>query len=119
MHTIQVTNTSVDELLDRIAALMPKAGKVTHPPEGIINVLNKRSAARILDISESLFNKLHNRGLIPCTVNAGTGKKGQPVKRWAEHHLQLIKPEIQKLRHRQQDYYFLEGIKNINKILGL
>lgn len=118
MHTVQVTNTSIDELLDRLASMMPGKKDPT-PSQGMINVLNKRSAARILDISESLFTKLHNRGLIPTTVNAGIGKHGDPVKRWAEHHLLMIKSEIHKLRNQQNEYYFLEAKKTINKILGL
>jgi hypothetical protein len=85
----------------------------------IINVLNKKDAAGILNISETLFNKLHERGIIPATVNAGFNNKGMMMKRWAEHHLIIIKPIITGLRHSQSEKDYLEAKVQIHQKLGL
>jgi len=120
MHTVQVTNISPEELVDRICkAFVPTVPAQAGPRAGIINVLNKRNAARVLGISEKLFTKLHARACIPCTVFAGTTKSGTPIHRWAEHHLQSIKPEIQKLRYVHDEREYKTASNHIHNILNI
>ncbi len=121
MHSVTITNVTVEELIGKLKETIPvplviKPGKQDHE---MIIVLNKRSAAHTLDISEELFCKLQKRGLIPCTVHAGFSKDKKPVMRWAEHHLRMIKPEIQKLKYNQDEDLYLKARVTINKILGL
>lgn len=121
MNQVNVTNVTFDELLSGIKSIIPEqpvqrtAADNTQP----IMVLNKTSAARALDISDERFNKLMERGLIPYTVHAGFTKTGRPVWRWAEHHLRLIKPEIQKLKRVQNDDVYSQAKARIYKMLGL
>lgn len=120
MHSVQVTNISPDELVERLCrALITNTAAAQKPSIGMINVLNKREAARALGISEKLFDKLYSRACIPCTVNAGTSKSGMPIRRWAEHHLQAIKPEIHKLRYTQDDASYDNERRMIREKLGL
>jgi hypothetical protein len=122
MNTIQVTNITVDELADQIVARLPISSKQRVPVpnvSGIINVLNKRDSARTLNISESLFDKFYSRGLIPCGISTGMGKNKEPIRRWAEHHLLLIKPIIQKMRWCQHDESYSKAAIEIKNILGL
>jgi hypothetical protein len=124
MNTIQVTNITIDELVEHFSNINAKLIADIKPSKqysgpGIINVLNKRNAARTLNISESTFDKFYARGCIPCTVNAGMAKNGQPVRRWAEHHLRCIKPVIQHFLYAQSDANFTRAIKEIKQILGL
>jgi hypothetical protein len=122
MNTIQVINITVDELADQIVARLPVSSKQkgpVHSVSGIINVLDKRNAARTLNISESLFDKFYQRGMIPCGVCTGIGKNRKPIRRWAEHHLLLIKPIIQKMRWCQSEVSYSKVAIEIRNILGL
>jgi hypothetical protein len=120
MHTVQVTDITIDEFIDRVVKAMPqtKSGVVSNAA-ATINILNKREAYRTLNISETLFVKLFGQGLIPCTVNMGTGRNGAPVKRWAEHHLLMIKPIIQKLRYNQDKNSLDEAKRQIEELFGI
>ncbi len=121
MHTEQVTNITVDEFIDLVRQALPQQATVPAAgiAPGLINIMNKREASRTLNISETLFDKLHQRGLIPCTVNVGTGRTGKPVKRWAEHHLVMIKPIIHGVRGKQNDTYFESARQEIRRLLGI
>lgn len=119
MQTVQILNVTLDELIDRINKASPVSGQKLVQQTGTINILNKQDAAKTLNISYNLFEKLHKAGLIPCTVNAGFSQLGNPLKRWAEHHLLAIKPEIQNLKYNQNEGLYQEARERIYRILGL
>jgi hypothetical protein len=119
---IQITDVTLDELVDRISKTIaekyqPEPARQVTP--GKIIVLNKRETAKVLNISESLFDKLHSRGLIPQTVNCGLNKNGEPIKRWCQDHIIAIKSTILSLKHSQSNDQYLQAKLIIHKILGL
>jgi len=118
---IQITDITPDELISKICSAIieklpniPSSGSTT-----MITVLNKREAAKILNISESCFNKFQDRGVIPCTVIAGYNKKHQPIKIWCQSHLIIIKPIILKLRYSQSNDQFIQAKREIYLLLNL
>ncbi len=119
---VQIEGVSLEELLQGIrCAITPDLLVVK--PAGVdsvrITVLNKKDAAKTLNIGESLFSKLHSLGIIPATVNAGVNKKGELIERWAQHHLIAIKPVVQQLRYKQTESAFDQAKKTVINILGL
>jgi hypothetical protein len=115
---VQIENVSLEDLLKGIRSA------VVQDPKPLtecvtITILTKKDAAKTLNISETLFSKLQERGLIPCTVNAGVNNDGRKIQRWCEHHLILIKPTIQKLKYIQSDQDYVDARKAIRQILGL
>lgn len=121
MHTIQVLNVTVEELVDRLktasADIIAQPAQRSQP--ATINVLNKKYAAKMLGISETFFSKLQGRGIVPPTVNAGFNNKGDVIHRWAQHHIIAIKPVIMRLRHKQSEQAYMQAKHDVNKILGL
>jgi hypothetical protein len=120
MHVVQIQSVSLDELIQKIKDTSVQPKKINQDTgQGLISVLNKRGAAHTLHISNSLFDKLERRGLIPPTVNAGENNQGIPMMRWAHHHLLLIKPVIDEIKYCQEEGDYLKAKKNIYQILGL
>jgi len=117
---VQIENISLDELLEKVRSVItPIPIKYYLANTVMITVLNKKDAAKTLNISETFFDKLQSRGIIPTTVHAGFNNKNEPIQRWAQHHLIAIKPVIMQLRHKQSDQVFLDAKKTIHQILGL
>jgi len=117
---VQIENISLDELLEKVRSVItPISIKSAQANTVMITVLNKKDSAKTLNISETFFDKLLDRGIIPQTVSCGLNKNGEPIKRWCEHHLILIKHIIQKLRYAQTDQQYIEAKKQINKLFGL
>jgi len=119
---VQIENVSLEDLLKGIRSVVVPDQQIVNRASTdcvTITVLSKKDAAKTLNISESLFTKLQERGLIPCTVNAGVNNEGRKIQRWCEHHLILIKPVIQQLRHKQSDQDYMDARKTIRQILGL
>ena len=117
---IQITDVSVDELIEKISAkLSTTVAKPRIDGTVMITILNRKQAARILDISVSLFDKLSGIGLIPATVNAGVNNRGIEIRRWAQHHLIAIKPIIARLKYNQVESRFSESMTEIKRTLGL
>lgn len=120
-QTIQILNVTQEEFSKMIqSAVGPiKAQSELATWPSTIYVLNKKEAAKTLCISETLFDKLVSRGIIPATVHAGFNKDGKLIERWAEHHLMAIKPVVQALKFRQDDLDFITARDQIEEILGL
>lgn len=117
MQVVQIQSVSLDELLER---LKPTTSAPARPMQaGMITICNKKEAAGTLNISVALFDKLQSRGLVPCTVYAGVNNKGEPINRWAQHHLTMIRPVIDRVRHKQLDQEFIRAKIEIQQILGL
>jgi ribosome biogenesis GTPase A len=122
MQKVQIESVSLEELLQGIRSVVVPDQHTIKPAKAdsvMITVLNKKDAANTLNISQSLFTKLQYKGIIPPTVRAGLNNKGEIIERWAQHHLILIKPIIQKLRHQQTAQAYVDAKKSVREILGV
>lgn len=122
MRVLQIQDITADELIDRMRSAITISPKQINPAamnSVMITVLNKRNAAKTLNISETFFDKLQSRGIIPATVNSGVNHKGELIQRWAQHHLIAIKPIILQLKHTRNDIDFSIAREKVTEILGL
>lgn len=119
-QTIQILNVTQEEFSKMIqSAVGPIKAQPTNSGPSLIRILNKKDSAKTLCISETLFDKLAGRGVIPSTVHAGFNKDGKIINRWAEHHLIAIKPVVQSLKFHQCDADYEDARNQIEQILGL
>ncbi len=118
---LQIQEITKDDLLNDFENVIKKFG--IHNSKKVpakINILNRKSAARILDCSLKFFDKLRTRGCVPHTVMDGVNKKtGRPVLKWCEYHLIEIKPLIDKLKYSQDDKIWADTSREIHSRLGL
>ncbi|HLO59012.1 MAG TPA: hypothetical protein VK179_09740 [Bacteroidales bacterium] len=122
MNIVQVQNITVDELIERIVEITGLKNSSDNNSKSVISnivVLSRKDAARSLNISTSLFDKLSNMGLIPQTVILGYNKQGEKIMRWAEHHIIKIKPIIQELRFNQNLEVYSNARKKVQSLLQL
>ena len=122
-RVLQIEQYSREDLLTDFETVINKITgftKCDSEKTGKITVLNRKQAAKALDISFTFFDKLTSKGIIPTTVDAGVNPKtGKRREMWALHHLLQIRHVIQALKYHNDADKLIEAKHIIKQTLGI